>query len=92
MCILLALQINAWNQKRQDRDSEQNYLGLLLEDLAKDSLVVRSEIEKQKAKLPAIDSLLAVLHRYFQDLYPIYTDILEDLHRLRARIQVYLEK
>lgn len=34
--ILLALQVNNWNESRKERDKESNYLDRLKEDLATD--------------------------------------------------------
>jgi len=59
--ILLALQINNWNQERLSKKKEHNYVNRLIKDLASDTLMMSRHIETSKEKFEAgmlIDSLI----------------------------------
>lgn len=60
--ILLALQINVWNQNRIDRNNEQDYLQQLLTELKVDSLVLHQQQIRFENNLPIIASFLEALN------------------------------
>ncbi len=60
--ILLALQINTWNQDRINRNNEQDYLKQLLIELKADSLTLHQQQLRFENNLPIIASFLEVLN------------------------------
>ena len=60
--ILIALQINTWNQERKDRTSERLFLTQMKVELEGDIHALDSELKKCKAQLPKIEKLITVLY------------------------------
>ena len=56
--ILIALQINNWNEKRKQEDKTQNYYRQLLEDLHKDKVFVNQTIAKFEDQRKAYNDYL----------------------------------
>jgi hypothetical protein len=59
--ILIALQINNWNQTRLNKKKEINYVNRLIEDLASDTLMISSQIIASKERFEfgmLVDSLI----------------------------------
>lgn len=61
--ILIALQINTWNQDKINHKEEQEYLGQLLTELKADSLVLHQQQIRFENNLPIIDSFLQALNQ-----------------------------
>ncbi|HAH51572.1 MAG TPA: hypothetical protein DCL80_10045 [Balneola sp.] len=59
--ILLALQINNWNEERKKRNTEIKYLQRLLVEVERDSLNLQSSIELVEYKVDQAERLLEVL-------------------------------
>lgn len=57
--ILLALQVNNWNEQKKNHAFEREILSLLEQNLLKDSLLISIELEKAKTGNQLTDSLLA---------------------------------
>jgi type II secretory pathway pseudopilin PulG len=55
--ILLALQVNNWNESQKEMKKEQFYLTKLVENLKQDSLLLNLQIERLKIKLKNINEL-----------------------------------
>ena len=59
--ILIALQINTWNQDRLNKIKEINYVNRLIEDLASDTLMMSRQLESSKKRFEygmLVDSLI----------------------------------
>ncbi len=61
--ILIALQINTWNQDSINRHNEQGYLLQLLTELKADSLTLHQQQIRFENNLPIIDSFLQALNQ-----------------------------
>jgi hypothetical protein len=61
--ILIALQINTFNQNRINKKSEQYYLGQMSQDLIADSLFLHQEKVNFEKSLPTIQNFLTELHK-----------------------------
>jgi len=59
--ILLALQVNNWNEERKDRKAERYYLGQLQENLHQDSVNFVSRIEQLEQIIIELDSAILML-------------------------------
>ena len=59
--ILLALQINIWNEDRKKRDLEQNYYCLLLDEIIQDSLQLESLVEKVNERIDHANQAILLL-------------------------------
>ena len=66
--ILLALQIDAWNQNRLDRRVESQYYMRFLEDVLLDEELIRIQIEETEKRLLGANRLLAALQGGTQDM------------------------
>ncbi|MDT0557836.1 DUF6090 family protein [Ichthyenterobacterium sp. W332] len=62
--ILIALQINNWNEKRKKEILKRSYFANLIYDLKKDTAQLNYRLEVNKRVLPTIDSLLNVFDTY----------------------------
>ncbi|MGA8264689.1 MAG: DUF6090 family protein [Ignavibacteriaceae bacterium] len=56
--ILIALQVNNWNENRKDTKFEHEILALIDQNLQQDSLALSSELSKTKLAIGLTDSLL----------------------------------
>jgi len=61
--ILIALQINNWNQDKKDRESERYFLSQLVLEIDEDILALEQENNRLQNQLPAIENLLVVLNK-----------------------------
>ena len=59
--ILIALQINNWNEQRKENNLEQNYYCKLLEDVEQDLAQVHEQILKTEDRLSAANEMLRLL-------------------------------
>ena len=57
MGILLAIQVNDWNNQRIEKKMEQDYLSRLLIDLTQDSVEISGNLERVDAKIKALEAL-----------------------------------
>ena len=60
--ILIALQVNNWNEERKDRDAENYYLGQIIQELKSDTLMLHTLKNKLSNQIPIIESFLVVLN------------------------------
>ncbi len=60
--ILIALQINTWNEQRKNRDAEEEYLTAIAEDLRSDIASNENIIEMARNRKTAIENILHVLN------------------------------
>ncbi|MHA7130700.1 DUF6090 family protein [Algoriphagus namhaensis] len=56
--ILLALQVNNWNETKKNRDFEKEILGLIDQNLMKDSILITAELSDARMGNTLTDSLL----------------------------------
>ncbi|MCK0177830.1 hypothetical protein MWU50_00840 [Flavobacteriaceae bacterium S0862] len=64
--ILIALQINTWNQQRLSKKMENNYINRLIEDLAADTSMIAGQIMRSKVRFEygvVLDSLIRIQSR-----------------------------
>jgi hypothetical protein len=73
--IMIALQINVWNQERANRDLERNYLHRFQVDLEEDLSNFREQVELGQAGLEAVKEAVALIHR---------ENVEDDFYRLNA--------
>ena len=59
--ILIALQINNWNEERKDHKLEQDYYCKLLEDVQQDLIQVNKQIINSKKRIEASNNVLQIL-------------------------------
>jgi hypothetical protein len=70
--ILIALQINTWNEQRKQKNLEMDYYCQLLEDVKQDLIQIHSQIDKSNERLEASNTLLQLL----QTDNPKYEDVM----------------
>ena len=56
--ILIALQVNTWNESRKSRNFEQEILSLIDQNLSRDSSVIAAELQKALIANATTDSIL----------------------------------
>ena len=61
--ILIALQVNDWNEKRKNVDFEENILQLIDQNLVRDTDLIRSEMERTSLAVSLTDRLLEQVAR-----------------------------
>ena len=61
--ILLALQIDNWNEARKDRNTEEQYLEGLLLDLQNDMIYLESQITLSERNVSHLDSFLVEMYK-----------------------------
>ncbi|NIT08276.1 MAG: hypothetical protein GTO01_07070 [Xanthomonadales bacterium] len=61
--ILIALQINNWNEFNKERDREQAYYCKLHEDVEQDLVKIGDQLEKSEERLAASNRMLALLQQ-----------------------------
>lgn len=64
--ILIALQVNNWNENRKNKITEQSYVKSLINDLEKDTSDLRIAIKLNKNKILGLDSLLTLKNKDLQ--------------------------
>lgn len=74
--ILLALQINSWNQDAQNRKTEKEYYQRLLADVLLDEELIATQIEFTKERLEGANVLLRELQRGNENMEDIASAIL----------------
>ncbi len=65
--ILIALQINTWNQGRLSKKMEHNYINRLIEDLVSDTIMISNQIMQSKIRFEygtALDSMIRIGNRH----------------------------
>ena len=78
--ILIALQINNWNENQKDRQYEEYYLGQLVLDLNDDIQTLQNEKRLIAAQVPLIENLLDALD-----------DDQPDIHKFNNAIKRYMD-
>jgi len=88
--ILIALQINNWNQERLNRIKENDYLSEIKENLMVDKLKIQGTLEFNNKKIATIDSVFTlfgnasnsddymtklVMHMQYLALYDLFTSV-----------------
>jgi len=73
--ILIALQINNWNEKRKEAELKQNYVVNLINDLQKDTLQLKQRVIVNEAYIKIIDSV----QTYISDSQLTYKDLADSL-------------
>jgi hypothetical protein len=61
--ILLALQIDNWNEARKDRSTEERYMERLLHDLQNDTIYFESQISLSERTISHLDSFLLEMYK-----------------------------
>ena len=84
--ILLALQIDAWNQNRLDRRVESQYYMRFLEDVLLDEELIRIQIEETEKRLLGANRLLAALQGGTQDMEEVASAITESISQSSFKI------
>ena len=64
--ILIALQVNNWNENRKNLITEKSYVKSLINDLQKDTSDLRIAIKFNKSKISGLDSLLTLKTKNLQ--------------------------
>ena len=62
--ILIALQINNWNQTQAERKVEKEYITSLLEDIATDTTNIQLAIKNNEIRIKYLDSLASMCFNY----------------------------
>lgn len=70
--ILIALQINNWNEDRKQRNLEMDYYCQLFEDVSQDAIQVNNQIEQSQKRLDAANTMLQLL----QTDHPTYDKVM----------------
>jgi hypothetical protein len=76
--ILIALQINNWNQSQAERKVEKEYITSLLEDIATDTTNIQIAIKNNEIRIQYLDSLASICFNYSSEgmndpkLYELY--------------------
>jgi hypothetical protein len=65
--ILLALQVNNWNENRKTQVFEKEILSLINENLSRDSILIMAELENALQAVQATDSILLQVERGIYD-------------------------
>jgi hypothetical protein len=65
--ILLALQINNWNEERKDRQQEMVYYGKMLEDINQDLSSLNELIEDNEARILGSNDMMVLLQQSLPD-------------------------
>jgi hypothetical protein len=84
--ILIALQVNNWNQQRKDRNLEKQYLQDLLQDLRTDSLALQRE---QKLSDRQVHAKQAIMAYYNGHNYP--NDSLIDFFFMQVDVRLHFD-
>jgi len=84
--ILIALQINAWNQDRMDRKIESQYYMRFLEDVLLDEELIRTQIEETNRRLLGANRLPGSLQRGSRNMDEIATDLTEAINQSSFKI------
>ena len=73
--ILIALQINNWNEQRKTRNSEISYIHSIINDLKGDSETIRFIVENTKEKIANNELLMSQLRSFdtITDSRPLFT-------------------
>jgi len=61
--ILIALQINTWNEERKNRLLEDDYYCILLEDLNQDVLEINKQLEINELRIKSSNKFIALLQK-----------------------------
>jgi hypothetical protein len=61
--ILLALQVNNWNEERKKRILEANYYCTLLEDLNQDVIEIKKQLETNELRIESSNKFIALLQK-----------------------------
>jgi len=72
--ILIALQINNWNEERKQRNLEMDYYCQLFEDVSQDAIQVNYQIEKSEDRLSSANTMLEML----QSDHPTYDKVMHE--------------
>jgi len=72
--ILIALQINNWNEERKQRNLEMDYYCQLFEDVSQDAVQVNYQIEKSEERLNSANTMLQML----QSDHPTYEKVMHE--------------
>lgn len=73
--ILIALQINNWNENQKKNQIKQSYIENLRNDLIKDKAQLKIRLDKNYAQLKGIDSIVAFMNKPSSDVAIIFNYI-----------------
>ena len=85
--ILIALQINNWNQKRQDRILEKDYYCQFLEDVNQDFLQLKEQTVATKLRLYHANAMLGLLQKDDSDFAEIMEHVKGSVSKTDAIIE-----
>lgn len=85
--ILIALQINNWNQNRINNIEEQDYYCKFLDDVRQDYDMLTIEMEKAKERLHHSNKLLQNLQKEHTDLAELSNDMKLAVSRINSNLQ-----
>ncbi len=89
--ILIALQVNNWNEKRKDTNFEHEILSLIDQNLEQDSVALSSELSKTKLAIHLTDRLLeqVKLKNYYNDSLNYWMGKIISFERFRSQSSAY---
>ena len=85
--ILLALQVNNWNEVRKENNLEQGYYCKLLEDVQQDLIQVNNQIINTKKRIEASNNLLQMLQSDYPKLDTLMNETLNALSLITYTIR-----
>ncbi|MGB4839471.1 MAG: DUF6090 family protein [Saprospiraceae bacterium] len=86
--ILIALQINTWNENRKDRISEAIYYCKFLEDVDQDQAILLTQIQKAKTRLHHANKLLHNLQNSDTQMNELIFDMTGSVSSIDSKMQV----
>ena len=84
--ILIALQINNWNENQKKTQIKQSYIENLRNDIIKDKEQLKIRLERNYAQLKRIDSIVAFMNKPSSDVAIIFNYI--KVHNISAGLRV----
>lgn len=85
--ILIALQINNWNQNKIDQRTEKAYYMRFLEDVSLDEKLVSDQIEETKSRLSSANRLIHLLQNNQDDMETISKAIVGSVSRANYELK-----
>ena len=79
--ILLALQVNTWNQNRLDNITEVEYYKRFLDDVLLDEQLIANQVTQTEKRMNSANQLLASLQSGHSDMAKIATEIVNSVSR-----------
>ncbi|OZV68055.1 DUF6090 family protein [Winogradskyella aurantia] len=84
--ILIALQINNWNDNEKKKQLKSNYIENLINDLTKDSIQLQNRIDENHASLKAMNAYLSLIQKEELSEQDIYIKYLKESVFLGIRV------